>query len=258
MERVGEHPIPAGPLAVRWLAHGLDRVKAGALHRIPLELENAGVAAWRDVKLSYHWLDPLGNPVLWDGLRTELGLVEPGQRVETAAEVRAPIPPGRYQLAFDLVIEYRYWLGEVGNTPLEFEVAVEPRIERLLGATGASNTVLQAQEEPLVAVEEAEAVAHLAPGVEPAPDWSRRVLDAHQEGYAIVGGSIDAGRKRILAPWAPGTGRIPAFPHPLLCPSIVVGVEPDWVDPVEGLPAAAPPASEPGAYDGRIVLRLRR
>jgi hypothetical protein len=257
MQRVGEHPIPVGPLAVRWLGHDLGPVRAGALHRVPLAFENAGGAPWRGVKLSYHWLDALGNPVLWDGLRTELGVVEPGQRLELEAEVRAPIPPGRYRLALDLVIEYRYWFGEIGNTPLELDVAVEPRIERRLAATGLSNSLLLAQEEPFVALEEAEAIAHLAPGVEPAPDWSKRVLDAHQEGYAIVGGSIDAGRSRALAPWGPGTGRIPAFPHAFLCPSIVRGIEPTWTDPVEGLPAAEPPASEPGLYDGRIALRFR-
>jgi hypothetical protein len=225
---------------------------------VPLAFENAGAAAWRDVKASYHWLDPLGNPLVWDGLRTELGIVEPGRRVDVEARVRAPIPPGRYRLAIDLVIEYRYWFGQVGNTPLELEVAVQPRIERRLAVTGLSDTVLLSQEEPTVRLEEAEAVAHLAPGVEPAPDWSRRVLDAHQEGYAIVGGSIDGGRGRVLAPWAPGPGRVPGFPHPFLCPSVVRGIEPAWLGPVEGLPAAEPPAEEPRVYDGRIVLRLRR
>jgi hypothetical protein len=256
LERVGEHPIPAGPLAVRWLAQGLGNVKAGALHLVPLAFENAGAATWRDLKLSYHWLDPLGNPILWDGLRTEPGVVEPGRRVELEARVRAPIPPGRYRLAFDLVIEYRYWLGDIGNVPLELEVAVRPRIERRLAVTGASDTVSQGLEEATVPLEEAEAVAHLAPGVEPAPDWSRRVLDAHQEGYALVGGSIDAGRSRALAPWTPGAGRVPGFRLPFLCPSVVRGIEPGWLDPVEGLPAAAPPTGEPAVYDGRIVLRV--
>jgi hypothetical protein len=258
VERVGEHPIPAGPLAVRWLAHGVGEVRAGALHTVRVALENAGAAPWRDVKLSYHWLDPLGNPVLWDGLRTDLAVTAPGERLEVDARLRAPMPPGRYRLALDLVLEYRYWFETLGNAPLGLDLAVRPRIERRLGATGVSNTVLQAQEEPLVALEDAAAVAHLAHGVEPARDWSRRVLDAHQEGFALVGGSLDAGRNRALAPWAPGPGRVPAFPHPLLCPSIVAGVDPDWTDPVEGLPAAGPPAGEPGVYDGRIVLRLRR
>lgn len=171
--------------------------------------------------------------------------------------MRAPIPPGRYRLAFDLVLEYRYWLGEVGNRPLELETAVEPRIGRRLAAVGTSNSLLLDQEEPLVPLDQAEAVAYLAPGVEPAPDWSRRVLDAHQEGYALVGGSVDAGRKRELAAWAPGTGRNPAFLKPLLCPSVVREIEPDWADPVEGLPAAETQGEEPWVYDGRIVVRLR-
>jgi hypothetical protein len=255
VERVGVHPIPAGPLAVRWLAHDVREVKAGVLHRVRLALENAGTAAWRDLKLAYHWLDPLGNPVLWDGLRTGLPTTDPGRRLEVDAELRGPIPPGSYRLAFDLVLEQRYWLAEIGNKPLEIATSVRPRIERRLAAVGA---VATRQEEPLVPPEEAEAIAHLAPGVEPAPDWSRRVLDAHQEGFAVVGGSIDAGRNRALAPWAPGTGRNPGFQHPLLCPSTVTGVEPLWLDPVAGLAAAVAPGDEPWVYDGRIALLLSR
>ena len=33
-------------------------------------LENAGSAGWRDVFLGYHWLDALGNPIVWEPLRT--------------------------------------------------------------------------------------------------------------------------------------------------------------------------------------------
>ena len=255
MRAVGEHPVPAGPLAVRWLAHSVGTVKAGALSQVGVALENAGSATWRDVKLSYHWADDLGNPIVWDGLRADLGTVAPGQRVDAELGVRGPIPPARYRLQLDLVIEYRYWFSEVGNVPLELLVGVEPRIERALGVVGAE---VADQEEPLVPAREAEAVAYLAPGCVPARDWSKRVLDAHQEGYAIVAGSIDAGRNRALAPWAPAGGRNPGFAQPLLCPSAVVGVEPRWLDPVEGLPAAAHPEREPWVYDGRIVLRLRR
>lgn len=262
MERVGEHAVPAGPLAVRWLGHDVGRPRAGALGAARLALENAGTAAWRDVRLAYHWLDRLGNPIVWDGLRTELAPVAPGGRVELEARLRGPIPPGPYRLAFDLVIEGRFWLAELGNTPLELEVVVAPRIGRALAARGA---VAANQEEPLVPESDAEAVAFLAPGYEPAPDWSRRVLDAHQEGYAVVGGSIDATewlvsltkRSRPLAPWAPGAGRRPGFSHPLLCPSVVKGIEVEWVEGVEDLPAARPPTDEPWLYDGRITARLR-
>ena len=256
MERVGEHPIPAGPLAVRWLAYELEPPRAGAPGGARVELENAGSAPWRELKLSYHWLDPLGNPIVWDGLRAPAPPLRPGERATVELQVRAPMPPGRFRFAFDLVLELRYWLEEVGNVPLSLDVDVSPRIERALAVTGAPAPVNQ--EEPLVGLEEAAAVAHLAPGVEPAPDWSRRILDAHQEGHALVAGAIDAGRNRRLAAWRPGGGRNPAFAEALLCPSVVADVTPDWLDPVEGLPAAAPTAGEPWVYDGRIVLRLRR
>jgi len=270
MEAAGDHPVPSGPLAVRWLAYELPPVRAGALSRPRVALENAGTAAWvptgpRRVCLAYHWLDELGNPIVWDGLWTALPHeVPPGSRTETELSLRGPIPPGPYRLAVDLVAEDRYWFTEVGNAPLEREVEVGPRIERrALAVRGADPGALDGLEEPLVPEGEAEAIAHLAPGVVPAPDWSRRVLDAHAEGHAVVGGSIDAGggllrrAPRALAPYAPGTGRNPAFAHPLLCPSAVRGVEPEWVEEVEGLPAASPPADEPWLYDGRIELRLR-
>ncbi|MDQ5821364.1 MAG: hypothetical protein M3540_07990, partial [Actinomycetota bacterium] len=83
-------------------------------------------------------------------------------------------------------------------------------------------------------------------------------------GYAAVGGSIEAtggllrrGRGE-LEPWAPGTGRIPGFAHPLLCPSVLVELDPSWTDPVADLPALLPPEDEPWLYDGRIVVSSRR
>ena len=101
MERVGEHPVPAGPLAVRWLAYELTAPRAGALGAARVVLENAGSAAWRSrgregVQVAYHWLDERGNAIVWDGLRTGFERpVEPGERVELATAVRAPFPPGR-------------------------------------------------------------------------------------------------------------------------------------------------------------------
>src|SRR5919201_1220715 len=267
MEAAPDHPVPTGPLAVRWLAYDAGKPRAGALGTARLELENAGSVAWpptgiRRVCLGYHWLDELGNPIVWDGLWTALPReVGPGDRVKAELAVRGPVPPGPYRLAFDLVAEDRYWFSELGNAPLETTIRVRPRIERrALAVRGAD---VGPQEEPLVAEDEAEAIAYLAPGVEPAPDWSRRILDAHEEGYAAVGGSVavEAGLLRrpppALAPYTPGGGRNPVFEHPLLCPSIVRELEPDWADPVEGLPALRPPADEPWLYDGRITARLR-
>ncbi len=271
MERVGEHPVPPGPLAVRWLAYELGEARAGVVGRAKLRLENAGSASWRSrgregVQLSYHWLDPLGNPIAWDGVRTAFSRrVEPGEAVELDVAVVAPRPPGSYRLAFDLVEELRFWFQEVGSTTLDLPVEVQPRIgERRLrvavhGATDPeTGNALAAQEEPLVE-EDAVAVAHLVPGALPAPDWSRLLLDAHEEGYAAVGGAIEVvngvgvrGERRRLAAWAPGGGRNPRFGHPLLFPSLLDGLEPESQD---GLPAFS---GADALFEGRAVVRLRR
>ena len=226
-------------------------------------VENVGTAAWRSrgimgIQLASHWLDDHGNPIVWDGRRAPLPrAILPGETAALELPLRAPIPPGRYRLAIDLVDEGRFWFAELGNQRIETDVEVRPRIERRLAVVGGD---APGQQEPLVPLQEAEAVAYLAPGVEPASDWSRRILDAHQEGYAVVGGAIDAtGRRgRALAQWAPGSGRVPGFAGPLLCPSIVKGLEPEWLEPVEGLPAVARPREEPWVYDGRITLGLSR
>jgi len=273
MERVGEHPVPVGPLAVRWLAYELDEARAGAPAKARIRLENAGSAPWRSrgregVQLSYHWLDTLGNAIVWDGPRTSLSqVVEPGGTVELEPVVVAPRPPGSYHLAFDLVEELRFWFQEVGSAPLDLPIEVKPRIaERRLGVelhgghSPETDAALAAQEEQLVD-ERAVAIAHLVAGAVPAPDWSRLLLDAHEEGYAAVGGSIEvmSGRLRRtpaeLEPYAPGGGRNPAFRLPLILPSLVPPLEPNIE--VAGLPAWQPEGDEPWVYDARIKLRLR-
>jgi hypothetical protein len=266
MERVGEHPVPSGPLAVRWLAYEVDPPRAGAPGRARVLVENAGSATWRSrggegVQLSYHWLDPLGNPVHWDGLRAALPRpVAPGEELELVVPLLAPRPPGRYRLAFDFVEENRFWFAEVGQVPLEVETEVLQRIaERRLavrlhgGADPETAAALAAQDEPVVDTDPA-AVAHLVPGALPAPDWSRRVLDAHAEGWEAVGPGIEPQglrKLRSLDPWKPRGGRNPRFGPPLLLPSLLAGL-----DPVahQGYPSYA---GDEGVFDGRIVIRLR-
>jgi hypothetical protein len=236
LETVGDHPVPAGPLAVRWLAYELEPPQAGALTQARVSLENAGTAAWRDLNLSYHWLDERGNPIVWDGLRHEIS-ADSGERLDQELRVRAPIPPGSYRLAFDLVDEHRFWLAELGNFSPEFDVEVAPR-----DATSAR--------------------AFLPADAELDPDWEERVYVAHTEGYAAVGGSIEwiSGRlgRRVppeLEPYAPGGGRNPAFAEPLVCPSLLPPLEPNAE--VAGLPAWRPEGDEAWVYDARIKLRLR-
>jgi hypothetical protein len=223
-----------GPLVVNWRSCYVSELTAGTLGTAEVHLENAGSASWRPgrVKLSYHWLDDHGNPIVWDGLRTELGrIVAPGDELELRPRLRGPIPPGPYTLAFDLVEEGRFWFAELGNEALELGVDVLRRPAE-------------------------DAVAHLD-GVEPSADWHALARAAHERGYAAVGGSIDRGRRgpKELEPYAPGGGRDPAFGAPLVCPSLLPPLEPNTT--VAGLPAWRPEGDEPWLYDGRITARLR-
>jgi hypothetical protein len=201
-------------------------------------LENAGTVPWGDgIFLAYHWLDDRGNPIVWDGIRTILPPLAPGERATVEPRVRGPIPPGRYRLALDLVAEHRAWFSELGSDVAARDVTIAPRA--------------------------AKTVADLPNWVEPAPDWRERVTAAHAEGYAVVAGAVEwpAGplrrRPRALEAYRPGPGRVPGFSHPLLCPSCVVGTSLERLADVEGLPAFAAPQDEPWLYDGRIVLRAR-
>lgn len=266
MERVGEHSLKAGPLAVRWLAHEVEPPRAGVTGRARVVLENAGSATWRQrgktgVRLAYHWLDPLGNAIVWDGLRTPFaGPVAPGDTVDIEIPVAAPRPPGGYVLSFDLVEEYRFWFAEVGAATLDVPVEVGSRIaERRLrvvvvgGADAETSAALEAQEEAVVE-DKAVAVAYLCAGAVPAPDWSRLLLDAHAEGWAAVGGAIEptsrTDRARLAA-WAGGGGRNPRLGSPLLFPSLLDAIAPGEHD---GLPAYT---GADGLFEGRAVVRLR-
>ena len=225
-----------GPLVVRFGESNLATPHAGAIGRADVRVANAGMVAWgSEIELSYHWLDERDNPIVWDGERTPLPPLAPGENAVVQAAVRAPIPPGRYRFAFDLVAEHRAWFSELGGELETQAVEVAPRV--------------------------GEHRADLPSWVEPAADWADRVAAAHAEGYAIVAGAIawSGGpfhrRPRTLAPYEPGAGRVPGFAHPLLCPSVMDGIELERLPDVEGLPAyAAPHESEPWIYDGRIVL----
>jgi len=224
-----------GPLVVHFGPEpALDTIRAGSRATGRVYVENRGTADWRPgrVKLSYHWLDEHGIPIVWDGARSELPQpLDPGDAQAVEATLRGPIPPGPYVLAFDLVEEGRFWFAELGNEALELRVDVLPR-----DAAGA--------------------VAHLD-GVEPAADWQELAHAAHERGYAAVGGSIDRGRRgpRELEPYEPGGGRDPAFGAPLVCPSLLPPLRPNAE--VAGLPAWRPEGDEPWLYDGRITARLR-
>ena len=224
-----------GPLAVRWLDWTLEQPRAGAVCVARVGFENTGTIQWRKgICLGYHWLDERGNPLIWDGERTEIPYLAPGERATIDARVRAPIPPGRYGFALDLVAEHRAWFSELGGEQLETTVDVLPRIEPTH--------------------------ADIPAWIEQGESSHRRVDETHAEGYAVVAGAISWDgsllhrRPRSLEPYQPGPGRVPGFSHPLICPSVVEGVQLERLPDIAGLPAYAPPKDEPWIYDGRIVL----
>jgi hypothetical protein len=186
------------------------------------------------VKLAYHWLDDRDNPIVWDGTRTDVPRLRPGESTVVQASVRGPMPPGPYRLAFDMVAEHRAWFSELGSPMLSLDLEVAPR--------------------------QGEARAELPANVTPTEDWAERVRSAHAEGYAVVAGAVEwvGGRRpRSLAAYTPGPGRLPGFAGALLAPSVLAGIELERLADVEGLPAYAAPRDEPWVYDGRIVLRAR-
>jgi len=117
-----------GPLAVRWLDWTLEQPRAGAVSVARVGFENTGTVTWREgIRLGYHWLDERGNPLVWDGHRTELPELSPGERASIDARVRAPLPPGRYRFALDMVAERRAWFSELGGDQAVSTVDVLPR-----------------------------------------------------------------------------------------------------------------------------------
>jgi hypothetical protein len=219
------HPVPKGPLAARFRDLELPAIRAGALDKASIEVENAGTVAWRPdlkIQIAYHWLDDRGNPIDWDGIRTPLErVVEPGETLVQIAHARGPIPPGRYRLAVDLVEEHRFWVAELGVAAWEEAVVVEPR-------SGSPRVF----------------------GASPDEAWLAGARALHAEGFGAVGGAVEG-----LRDYPAGAGRVPRFARPLVCPSLLPPLEPNCE--VEGLPAWRPEEEEPYMYDGRLALRLR-
>ena len=226
-----------GPLAVHWLDWTLDQPHAGAVSIARVGFENTGTIKWRNgICLGYHWLDERGNPLIWDGVRTEIPHRVPGERATIDALVRAPIPPGRYGLALDLVAELRAWFSELGGEQLQTTVDVLPRVDPTH--------------------------AEVPAWIERGESWHRRVAETTPRATRSsparqLGWKLCSTPPRALEPYRPGRGRVPGFSHSSVCPSVVDGVELERLPDIAGLPAYAPPADEPWIYDGRIVLTAR-
>lgn len=121
----------------------LGDVAVGEALDLPVRLENASVQTWvslgfHPINISYHWLDMLGNPVVFDGERTPLPVreIRPGQTLSARMRVVAPSVPGQYRLVLVPVQEMSCWFDERGFTPgvLEVDVVTEGAALRYPGA----------------------------------------------------------------------------------------------------------------------------
>ena len=105
-------------------------LQAGSTVTVPLTLRNDGTVAWvpgRSFHVAYHWSEPDGRVVVWDGARSELPQeVVPGATVELDATLTAPAAAGRYLLQWDLVRENVCWFSErMAEVPPGVPVQVE-------------------------------------------------------------------------------------------------------------------------------------
>lgn len=89
------------------------RLCPGEVRRVHLALRNAGRTPWspaREDRVAYHWLDARGEPVVFEGRRTELPHeVLPGETIEVDAVLEAPLVPGTYRLQWAMVREHVTW-----------------------------------------------------------------------------------------------------------------------------------------------------
>ena len=186
------------------------------------------------ISVAYHWLDGRDNPIVWDGLRTLAPQLEPGAAEVVELRVRAPIPPGGYRLAFDMVAENRAWFSELGSdrSSVTSSSASAAASRSTRSPTGSSRRPT-------------------------APSASRA---AHAEGYGVVGGRVaweGFHRPRALASYEPGPGRMPGFAAPLLCPSVLAGVELERSTTWPACRRSAPRATSRGSTTGGSSLTAR-
>ncbi|HEV2010920.1 MAG TPA: S8 family serine peptidase, partial [Candidatus Limnocylindria bacterium] len=93
-------------------------------------VSNTGTVTWpaagaAPVHLSYHWLSPSGQIVVWDGARGILSTdVAPGQSAVVAIPIVSPPTIGSYTLRLDLVQEGVGWFSGQGVSPRDFAISV--------------------------------------------------------------------------------------------------------------------------------------
>jgi len=113
-------------------ADGL-RAPEGGSAEVDLRLKNAGKKEWSSrvrnpYLLSYHLLDETGKVLRFDNARTSLPRpVRPGEEIELAIRVKAPLDKGAYLVEIDIVREGLAWFKDSGSRTLVLPLLVEER-----------------------------------------------------------------------------------------------------------------------------------
>ncbi|MDD4928781.1 MAG: Wzt carbohydrate-binding domain-containing protein [Gallionella sp.] len=99
------------------------------LFELTVSLVNSSGQVWMSskchpVNLSYHWMDLLGNTVVFDGKRTSVPHVSPGEAVFAHMSILTPKVPGNYRLVLVPVQENSCWFDEIGFKPGLMEVVI--------------------------------------------------------------------------------------------------------------------------------------
>lgn len=90
----------------------------GETKTVPLTISNPSAREWpAGVVLGTHIYRTDGSLLEWNGVRTALPSIGPGESATVNARVLAPAIPGGYRVAFDLVNEGVAWFSSMGVTP---------------------------------------------------------------------------------------------------------------------------------------------
>lgn len=116
---------------------------AGTDIEVEVTLTNTGDETWQpfatgtspgigQVALSYHWLDPFGRTVVWDGIRSPIGTgtVAPDEQRKATATVRVPAEPGAYFLVFAVIKEGIEWAPASQGYAVQVNPAFSARFGR--------------------------------------------------------------------------------------------------------------------------------
>ncbi len=107
------------------------KAKKNEIFNMPILLENTSRQKWvvkgnYKINLAYHWLKKNGEKVIHDGIRSAIPRnLNPSDKVEISAKVKAPNVPGEYIVEFDMVQEQVAWFGSRGAETLKLNVVVK-------------------------------------------------------------------------------------------------------------------------------------